>query len=596
MMFFKATRSLSFFTLSAVLFYFSFCFNSFHAADKTWFDNFQYDSDSLIYGRVLESQKNGIFSNYGVLGRMGNDVDSIDKQKNLFLNKSIEDEKYYPYLSQVGLQGVFFSVLNSTLIKLNFEPKLRMEFFYSFSSVALSITLSLLCLYFLFEFGVASWICLLVTIISSQWLVVMGKSLYWSFWLMFVPLLLVLWAHKIEVIKGKFYTAFYFLLAFFVFVKCCAGYEYISSVLVSSVTPIVYYSLNNSWSRKAILSRLVKISASGLLGFILALMVHTIIVAKIKDFSLSGAFLDIFQHSTSRMYADSGTFSARGWEDGANASLIQVLDSYWRGEAINLNGLLGFNFFNSISFGELILLLLVFSSAALWSEKYSESISHHRKKIISFALMVWFSILSPLSWFVLAKVHSYVHTHINHVLWSMPFILLSMAFSGYIIKNLLVDVGRRFSLGNKLNYICALFFVLMVFLIFIVSRHDFYNDIGKIKSGVQISQSPAGGVEVYLAGDNSVGYVVHNCDAANLNDAFFLHFYPVTGDGINGLTDGFENHDFMWKSDSNSSVFYSRYVNTCYRIIKGPDFKVKKISTGQYNNVKRLWQSDYLTP
>lgn len=107
--------------------------------------------------------------------------------------------------------------------------------------------------------------------------------------------------------------------------------------------------------------------------------------------------------------------------------------------------------------------------------------------------MVWFSILSPLSWFVLAKVHSYVHTHINHVLWSMPFILLSMAFSGYIIKNLLVDVGRRFSLGNKLNYICALFFVLMVFLIFIVSRHDFYNDIGKIKSGVQISQSPAGG-------------------------------------------------------------------------------------------------------
>lgn len=93
-----------------------------------------------------------------------------------------------------------------------------------------------------------------------------------------------------------------------------------------------------------------------------------------------------------------------------------------------------------------------------------------------------------------------------------------------------------------------------------------------------------------------MGYVVHNCDAANLNDAFFLHFYPVTGDGINGLTDGFENHDFMWKSDSNSSVFYSRYVNTCYRIIKGPDFKVKKISTGQYNNVKRLWQSDYLTP
>lgn len=595
-MFFKVTKILSCFTFATILFYLGFSSNYFHAADAAWFKSFQYDSDSLVYGRMLESQKNGALSYYGLLGRVGNEAENIDKQKPMFLNDDIGDRAYYPYLSQVGLQGFLFSILDSTLIKLNLEPKMRIELFYAFSSIALSLVLSLLSLYFLLEFGIVSWMLLLITIISSQWLVVMGKSLYWSFWLMFAPLLIILWAHKIEVIKKRFYNAFYCLTAFFVFVKCCAGYEYISSVLISAVIPIVYYSLNYSWSIKATFIRFAKISISGLVGFFVALITHIFIVAKINHYGFSNAFVSVFQHSTSRMYADKGTFGSGGWEDGANASVIQVLSSYWRGEAFNLNNLMGWDFFNSISFGEIILTLIIFSSAALWSAKYSENIDRNRRKVLSFASMAWFSILSPLSWFILAKVHSYVHTHINHVLWSMPFILFVMAFVGYIIKLLIKDFGSRFGVSNNLGRIFLIIFISVVCLVFLVSRNKFHNDTSEIKTGVLISEAKEGNIKVYLGKDNSISYIINDCDKNDLDNAFFLHFYPLSEDGINGLTFGFENHDFMWNSGASGSTFYSRYVNVCYKTIKGPAFKIRKISTGQYINVRRLWQSDYQAP
>jgi len=51
----------------------------------------------------------------------------------------------------------------------------------------------------------------------------------------------------------------------------------------------------------------------------------------------------------------------------------------------------------------------------------------------------WFSILAPLSWFVLFKAHSDVHTHMNFLVWQMPFTLFGFA----VVGRWLVDLGVR---------------------------------------------------------------------------------------------------------------------------------------------------------
>ena len=52
---------------------------------------------------------------------------------------------------------------------------------------------------------------------------------------------------------------------------------------------------------------------------------------------------------------------------------------------------------------------------------------------IALILTTWFSILAPLSWFVIFKAHSYIHTHMSFLLWQMPFTLFGFAVFGAVV-------------------------------------------------------------------------------------------------------------------------------------------------------------------
>ena len=58
------------------------------------------------------------------------------------------------------------------------------------------------------------------------------------------------------------------------------------------------------------------------------------------------------------------------------------------------------------------------------------------------------SSLAPLSWHILAKAHSYVHTHMNHILWYSPFLLLIFVFIGLTISRLKISF-KNISICNK---------------------------------------------------------------------------------------------------------------------------------------------------
>ena len=48
----------------------------------------------------------------------------------------------------------------------------------------------------------------------------------------------------------------------------------------------------------------------------------------------------------------------------------------------------------------------------------------------------WFSFLAPLSWFVIFKAHSHCHTHMNFLVWQMPFTILGVALCGVASRGL----------------------------------------------------------------------------------------------------------------------------------------------------------------
>lgn len=38
------------------------------------------------------------------------------------------------------------------------------------------------------------------------------------------------------------------------------------------------------------------------------------------------------------------------------------------------------------------------------------------------------SLVAPISWFVMAKGHSFIHTHVNYILWYLPFVPIGLLF------------------------------------------------------------------------------------------------------------------------------------------------------------------------
>ena len=62
--------------------------------------------------------------------------------------------------------------------------------------------------------------------------------------------------------------------------------------------------------------------------------------------------------------------------------------------------------------------------------------AQQRKRNLALITTLWVSILAPLSWYVIFKGHSYIHTHMNHILWQMPFTFFGFAVCGVAIKSL----------------------------------------------------------------------------------------------------------------------------------------------------------------
>jgi len=61
-------------------------------------------------------------------------------------------------------------------------------------------------------------------------------------------------------------------------------------------------------------------------------------------------------------------------------------------------------------------------------------------KLTALSLALWFSLLAPLSWMVIFKGHSYIHTHMNFITWHMPFTILGFGLMGAFLSLLVATI------------------------------------------------------------------------------------------------------------------------------------------------------------
>lgn len=587
--------------ISCYLLFISFNFNFFGAVNQRWFTEFQVDSKAVVIGRLIKSSKDGLFSDGGRLGRY------VDTEPADFAMHEHQTGMYYgllkikgnwtPYLSQIGGAGIFFSTIDIMLNKFNLSGMNKLDILQSINAALLSLTLTLVITVLYAEFGLFAAITVLISILASQWLIVFGRDIFFIFWIMYWPMVAVLLISKYE---EKNQSLRWYIVSTIVFIlvalKCTAGYEYITSVIIAAMVPSIYFGIKNGWSIGCLLRRIALIFLSSIGGFIFIKILNIVQVSKVDSTPLIQTLIDTFYHDFSRMYFldQSLNVGNTNWHQAFRAWFNTVLNSYWNGEAFNLNNVLGFNNFDSVAFSDLVLLFLIFSCLGLISANYSPSMEKHRNKVTALIVATWVALLAPLSWYVLAKVHSSVHTHINHVLWHLPFTIFGFALVGFVTSLLMRDLCVTKIAKAIFATLISVFLIIAGYSIYQKNKvftttlventtHSIYN--AKLENGLELS----------LLDTNKLVFFLPNCRDLDLSISFFVHVFPFDPEEKE-LNTIYYNLDFKWYHYAiQSPNWLSTWHGSCLAIRDTRNTKIKAIRIGQYFlHYRQFWEKYFL--
>jgi hypothetical protein len=427
-----------FFLISVIVLFLGFSGNAWRVAERDFFDNHQIVMESYIVGRIVKTNGDGLFSSGGLPGLVGPAAVSPDIENANYefqyqaYRQSLPYQSFAPYKSQIGGQGMLFGVFNA-LLRMNNTDKLAL--FHGLTSLISAIVLALILAWFYREFGRAAGGVALAATVLSQWLTVFGRNMWWSIWAFYLPMVMVLYYLKRNGRVLKLHPFRFGLLVFFaVLIKCIFnGYEYITTTLVMMVVPFVYFSVRDRIGWRNFLTGMLTAMAAAVLAVLASMMVLCIQIAAV-DGSFAKGIEHIVNSFLRRSYADPSIFPA-DYSASLTASPLDVVITYLKAIYLDLNNYIPApnawiaNYIFQIRYLYLILLFAA-ASAVLLFLMNSRQLTGFKRTGAALIGAVWFSLVAPLSWLIIFKAHSYVHTFMNNLVWQMPFTLFGFALCG----------------------------------------------------------------------------------------------------------------------------------------------------------------------
>lgn len=315
------------------------------------------------------------------------------------LGDYVAGSSFVPYKSHVGLQGHVFRIAGLFCG----ERAMGMLCAAAAAAVFMGIVLVIKARYGTLMAG-----CFYITFWLSPWVVNFATHLYWVEFTWFLPMLIGLLCLQglASPLRRRLCCAGAFAA---VLIKCLCGYEYISAVMMGMIAfPLAEWACALAAKDKQKTRQLtISIAAMGvcaLLGFGAALLLHGTLRG---EGSLGDGLRLILEQDVLRRTAggDMNQFDPVYWPS-FNASVIETLYKYLRFDTQIITGLPG-NLFPLLCVLPLVLFALEWHKGKL--------------PVRDVTLYAAFG-LAAVSWLVLAKSHSFIHTHLNFVLWYFGFV------------------------------------------------------------------------------------------------------------------------------------------------------------------------------
>lgn len=396
----------------------------------TWWQNFQLDSDELVIARVQENIGNGITSHIGALGVGGT------------------------YNSQFGLLSWINSIL-VTIVPVNTSQKISL--LYSLTALANAILVAIVLRTIRQHLGNAPTTAALF-ILLQPWPTAMFHSIYWAIWIKFLPAIALVVLVKLKVSRFGILLVFTFSTIF----SLLSGYEYITLTFFSiiSVTFLMRDLLDND--TKSQVKFVFQISIAFACSFLFTLLIHFIqLIGIFKNVTSAQNFLlaTINKRTGTSIYNVGQIYF-----ESLKSAPLSVLDEYLNVPVIGSPSRLPIvGLFNMYS---LMLMCAVACISALGLRASSQEIRNIVK-----IMQVWLvGMLGPLGWILLARPHSFIHTHINFALW---YIFSAPIATALLVKSLII-IKTKIAYPSGLKWVFGLF--ILFFAIFFL-----YSQITVIK-------------------------------------------------------------------------------------------------------------------
>jgi len=405
-------------------------------ADDQWFSSFDQWDERCVVARMLKSHRDGVFSSGGLLGTIllnqppRSDFEELSDHFRAY-RRQLEFVGYTPYKFQIGGEGMLFSELDKVL---PLQPTYRLEFYHALTALLSAGAITAVVVWFYLELGMLTALLVLGSAVCSMWLTVYGRNFFWSLWAFYLPVIAMMF-YLLRKFPPKLITlgAVAFVA---VFIKCVLnGYEFITPTLIMMVVPLVYYSALHRIRVRSFLAAAVTLAAGACLAIATTFVILCFQIASVDGHFRDGINHIVFRFST-RIHSDLLGFPAeyvRNLRAGGSTVVTTYVRGTYFGPTTIVWGKAGWGgetrLYGGVRYEHL---LILFAAASGIGYAFRRN-----QKMVALILATWFSILAPLSWFVIFKKHASVHVCFDYIVWQMPFVFFGFAICGLVVQRLL---------------------------------------------------------------------------------------------------------------------------------------------------------------
>ena len=445
-------KSILFFSVVWVVLFLSFFGNVFGVGLwHEWFDGFQRDSSAIIEKTARCKEKSGYSG--PLIVTKNEDYNSV------MMAEDCDASLLKPYASQYGLQARIITALAP-------KDNAKLPSYFKKVNVVLSVVMAALMALVALRvrklFGLVAAVVFATLIAFSPWIVGYAQNMYWIEPLMFAPFVFAFLCYSYCKLSKKLWL-FYLGETILLFLKLLSGYEYISTIAVSVLVPIIFFELIDNKQK------------------IIKLWKHAVMTCIVVVVAFAGAYatnfmaLSDYYHSSdtalkmiNERASERGLSGIRKMRAHAIGNLKTLLpESYtFADRFINMDELandkgstyqyLAINAVNYILlpalslplsikgvFGDIIQSVFVWILVGYFLLFYLKRRHQLSKYYHSFLWALHASLAGALSWLLLMPGHALPHAHINGIVFYMPLLLFVYMVVGLYIGNIVKKRRKR---------------------------------------------------------------------------------------------------------------------------------------------------------